>query len=75
MIEMFKIMLTKHRAKLAELNLSLQLGEIRDGSGMFTNIDKIIADICHTELYINKYQSILDAYEANKTKEGEKDVE
>ncbi len=75
MIEVFKVLLAKHRAKLAELNLSLQLCEIRDGSSMSDNLDKIIQDIVHTELYINKLQAILDSFEANKTKEGEENAE
>lgn len=76
MIEVFKVLLAKHRAKLAELNLSLQLCEIRDGSSMSDNLDKIIQDITHTELYINKLQDILDSFEAKQTtaQEGEEDV-
>jgi|9_EtaG_2_1085328.scaffolds.fasta_scaffold04355_6 hypothetical protein len=75
MIEVFKVLLAKHRAKLTELNLSLQLCEIRDGSSMPNNLNEIIQNIAQTELYINKLQDILDSFEAKQNKEGKENVE
>ena len=40
MIEMYKLILQQYRTKLAELNMSLQLSELRDGSDMSGNMQK-----------------------------------
>lgn len=72
MIEMYKLILQQYRTKLAELNMSLQLSELRDGSDMSGNMQQIIQDIVHTKLYIAEVQQMLDKFEAKQeTKEGE----
>ena len=76
MIEMYKFLLQQYRTKLAELNMSLQLSELRDGSDMSSNMQQIVQDIVHTKLYIAEVQQMLDKFEAKQeTKEGEENVE
>jgi len=76
MIEMYKLLLQQYRTKLAELNMSLQLSELRDGSDMSSNMQQIVQDIVHTKLYIAEVQQMLDKFEAKQeTKEGEENVE
>jgi len=76
MIEMYKLLLQQYRTKLAELNMSLQLSELRDGSDMSGNMQQIVQDIVHTKLYIAEVQQMLDKFEAKQeTKEGEDNVE
>jgi hypothetical protein len=76
MIEMYKLILQQYRTKLAELNMSLQLSELRDGSDMSGNMQQIIQDIVHTKLYIAEVQQMLDKFEAKQeTKEGEDNAE
>jgi len=76
MIEMYKLILQQYRTKLAELNMSLQLSELRDGSDMSSNMQQIIQDIVHTKLYIAEVQQMLDKFEAKQeTKEGEDNAE
>ena len=76
MIEMYKLILQQYRTKLAELNVSLQLSELRDGSDMSSNIQQIVQDIVHTKLYIAEVQQMLDKFEAKQeTKEGEDNAE
>tara|TARA_S200002703_G_C3786368_1_gene242483 strand:- start:305 stop:538 length:234 start_codon:yes stop_codon:yes gene_type:complete len=77
MIDVYKILLQQYRTKLAELNMSLQLSELRDGSDMTSNMQEIIQDIVHTKLYIAELQQILDTFEAkqNTTQEGKEDAE
>ena len=76
MIDVYKILLQQYRTKLAELNMSLQLSELRDGSDMSSNMQEIIQDIVHTKLYIAELQQILDTFEAkqNTTEEGKEDA-
>jgi hypothetical protein len=75
MIEMYKLILQQYRTKLAELNMSLQLSELRDGSDMSGNMQQIIQDIVHTKLYIAEVQQMLDKFEAKQeTKEGEENA-
>lgn len=76
MIEMYKLILQQYRTKLAELNMSLQLSELRDGSDMSGNMQQIVQDIVHTKLYIAEVQQMLDKFEAKQqNKEGEENVE
>jgi len=77
MIDVYKILLQQYRTKLAELNMSLQLSELRDGSDMTSNMQEIIQDIVHTKLYIAELQQILDTFEAkqNTTQEGKENAE
>ena len=76
MIEMYRFLLQQYRTKLAELNMSLQLSELRDGSDMSGNMQQIVQDIVHTKLYIAEVQQMLDKFEAKQeTKEGEDNVE
>jgi hypothetical protein len=76
MIEMYKLLLQQYRTKLAELNMSLQLSELRDGSDMSSNMQQIVQDIVLTKLYIAEVQQMLDKFEAKQeTKEGEENVE
>ena len=75
MIDVYKIILQQYRTKLAELNMSLQLSELRDGSDMNSNMQEIIQDIVHTKLYIAELQQILDTFEAKQNKtEGKEDA-
>lgn len=75
MIDVYKILLQQYRTKLAELNMSLQLSELRDGSDMTSNMQEIIQDIVHTKLYIAELQQILDTFEAKQNKtEGKEDA-
>mgnify|MGYP003117064510 CR=1 FL=1 len=74
MIEMYKLLLQQYRTKLAELNMSLQLSELRDGSDMSGNMQQIVQDIVHTKLYIAEVQQMLDKFEAKQqNKEGEEE--
>jgi hypothetical protein len=74
MIEMYKLLLQQYRTKLAELNMSLQLSELRDGSDMSSNMQQIVQDIVLTKLYIAEVQQMLDKFEAKQeTKEGEEE--
>jgi len=74
MIEMYRFLLQQYRTKLAELNMSLQLSELRDGSDMSSNMQQIVQDNVHTKLYIAEVQQMLDKFEAKQeTKEGEED--
>ena len=66
MIEMYKFLLQQYRTKLAELNMSLQLSELRDGSDMSSNMQQIVQDIVHTKLYIAEVQQMLDKFEAKQ---------
>ena len=76
MIEMYKLILQQYRTKLAELNMSLQLSELRDGSDMSGNMQKIVQDIVHTKLYIAEVQQMLDKFEAKQqNEEGKENVE
>ena len=76
MIEMYKLILQQYRTKLAELNMSLQLSELRDGSDMSGNMQQIVQDIVHTKLYIAEVQQMLDKFEAKQqNKEGKENVE
>ena len=75
MIDVYKILLQQYRTKLAHLNMSLQLSELRDGSDMTSNMQEIIQDIVHTKLYIAELQQILDTFEAKQNKtEGKEDA-
>lgn len=75
MIDVYKILLQQYRTKLAQLNMSLQLSELRDGSDMTSNMQEIIQDIVHTKLYIAELQQILDTFEAKQnTTEGKEDA-
>jgi|5_EtaG_2_1085323.scaffolds.fasta_scaffold01741_12 hypothetical protein len=74
MIEMYKLLLQQYRTKLAELNMSLQLSELRDGSDMSSNMQQIVQDIVLTKLYIAEVQQMLDKFEAKQeTKEGKEE--
>jgi len=73
MIEMYKLLLQQYRTKLAELSMSLQLSELRDGSNMSSNMQQIVQDIVHTKLYIAEVQQMLDKFEAKQNKEGEEE--
>lgn len=76
MIEMYKLILQQYRTKLSELNMSLQLSELRDGSDMSGNMQKIVQDIVHTKLYIAEVQQMLDKFEAKQqNEEGKENVE
>ena len=49
--------------------MSLQLSELRDGSDMSGNMQKIVQDIVHTKLYIAEVQQMLDKFEAKQQNE------